>query len=213
MHWLLNTLGTSVGKKLMMAITGLGFIGFLTTHLAGNLMLYRGRDVFNAYADRLHSLGLLIPIFEMGLLALALIHVITGIVLFFENESARPAGYRMNKWAGGRTIGSATMPYTGLIILAFVVIHLFDFHFVDKTHTTIFEIVARSFANPVYVAIYVVGMVAVAVHVSHGFWSLFQTLGAAHPKYTPVIKLIGVAISLIFGIGFGFIPIYVSMFI
>ena len=81
MNWLINTLGTSIGKKLLMAITGLCFCGFLTTHLAGNLTIYAGKDAFNAYAEHLHSLGPLLTVFEWILLTLAIIHVLAGAIL------------------------------------------------------------------------------------------------------------------------------------
>jgi len=212
MNWFTNTLGTSIGKKLMMAVTGLSFIGFLTLHLAGNLSIYGGPDSFNAYAEHLHALGPLLIIAEWILLTLAMVHVLTGTVLFLQNLAARPQRYRANKRAGGRTIGSATMPYTGILILLFVIFHLANFHFVDKSHTTIFQIVSQAFADPVYVAIYVLSMVVVAFHISHGFWSLFQTLGLNHPKYMPTVMAAGTIISLILGIGFGFLPIYISFF-
>lgn len=210
MTWILNTLGSSVGKKLLMAVTGLGFIGFLTGHLAGNLTIYGGKDAFNSYAAHLHSLGPLVTAAEWGLLVLALVHVFTGALLFYQNWSARPVKYKVDRTSGGRSFGSATMPYTGFLILAFVIFHLLNFHFVDKTNTTIFEIVSGAFQNPLYVALYVAAMVVVAVHVSHGFWSLFQTLGANHPKYMPIIMAAAVAVSVIFGIGFGFIPVFIS---
>ncbi len=210
MSWLIDTLGTSIGKKLLMAITGLGFIFFLIAHLAGNLTLYGGRDMFNAYAEHLHALGPLIHVAEIGLLCMALIHVITGSILFFQNWRSRPSRYVMNARAGGRTIGSSTMPYTGLIILSFIILHLVQFHFTDKTHTTIFEIVAMAFSNPFYVAIYTAVMVVLAIHVSHGFWSLFQTLGANHPKYSPALFILGIGLSILFGAGFGILPIYVA---
>ena len=210
MNWLFRTLGASIGKKLMMAITGLCFVGFLVVHLAGNLTLYGGQDLFNAYAEHLHALGPVVIVAEWGLLTLALIHVITGLTLFYQNLQARPTRYQVSKAAGGRTIGSATMPYTGVIILAFVVMHLINFHFVSKEGTTIYQIVTDAFADPLYVAIYVLAMVVVALHVSHGFWSLFQTIGANHPKYMPAIQTLGLVISLVFGIGFGFIPVYIS---
>jgi succinate dehydrogenase / fumarate reductase cytochrome b subunit len=210
MSWLVNTLKSSIGKKLMMALTGLCFIGFLTVHLGGNLTLYGGKDLFNAYAHNLHSLGALIVVSELGLLFLALVHVATGVILFFKNLAARPNRYHFRKSAGGRTLGSATMPYTGIIILGFLIFHLINFHFVDKTNTTIYQIVAEAFANPVYVFIYLVAMTALAFHISHGFWSLFQTLGANHPKYLPLIKGAGFVASLIFGVGFGIIPVYMA---
>ena len=211
MNWLLNFITSSVGKKLLMAVTGLSFIGFLTVHLAGNLTLYGGGDLFNAYADHLHALGPAVTVAEWTLLILALIHVLTGLTLFYQNFKARPSRYQHSKWAGGRTIGSVTMPYTGILILAFVITHLINFHFVDKTGTSIFQIVSTAFSNPLYVVFYVVMMVVVALHVSHGFWSLFQTFGANHPKYFPVIQTLGWACCLFFGIGFGLIPIYLFM--
>jgi succinate dehydrogenase / fumarate reductase cytochrome b subunit len=210
MLWLLNILGSSIGKKLLMAITGLGFIGFLTLHLAGNLTLYSGQDLFTSYVKHLHALGPLITIAELGLLLFAIIHIVIGTLLFYQNLKARPVRYRINKNAGGRTIGSETQPYTGLIILAFVIIHLINFHFAEHTNESLYLLVAKILANPAYVAIYVFAVIVVAVHVSHGFWSLFQTLGANHPKYMPLIQTVGIIISLIFGIGFGFIPIFVS---
>jgi len=209
MNWLTQTLGSSIGKKLLMAITGLSFIGFLAAHLAGNLTIYGGKDAFNSYAEHLHSLGPLLTVAELGLLTFALIHVLTGAVLFFQNWRARPTRYAVDRSSGGRTIESRTMPYTGFLLLAFVVFHLLNFSFVDKTNTTIFELVSKSFQNPAYVMIYVAAMIIVALHVSHGFWSLFQTLGANHPKYMPAITIIGLGLSLIFGIGFGFIPVYI----
>ena len=211
MNWLINTFSSSIGKKLMMAVTGLGFIGFIAGHLAGNLTIYGGKDTFNSYAEHLHSLGPLVTAAEWILLTMALIHVLTGLTLFYQNFKSRPVRYAVNKSAGGRTIGSLTMPYTGILMLAFVVFHLMNFHFVDKTNTTIFEIVSQAFTNPVYVALYVAAMIVVALHVSHGFWSAFQTIGANHPKYMPIIQVAGLGFSVIVGIGFGFIPIYISI--
>lgn len=211
MNWLINTFSSSIGKKLMMAATGLGFIGFLTGHLAGNLSIYGGKDSFNSYAEHLHSLGPLVTIAEWILLTMAVIHVLTGLTLFYQNYKSRPVKYAVNKSAGGRTIGSLTMPYTGILMLGFIIFHLMNFHFVDKTNITIFEIVAKAFTNPAYVALYVAAMIVVALHVSHGFWSAFQTIGANHPKYMPIIQVAGLAFSVIVGVGFGFIPIYISI--
>ena len=211
MNWFTNTFASSVGKKLMMAVTGLFFCVFLVLHLAGNLTLFMGKDVFNSYAEHLHSLGPILILAEWGLLIFAVIHISTGLLLFYQNFKARPERYAVNKRAGGRTLGSATMPYTGVILLLFVIYHLFDFHFVDKTHTTIFQIVSNAFAQPSYVLIYTFAMIIAAVHVSHGFWSAFQTLGASHPKYMPYIKGASIIFSLAIGIGFGCVPIFVAL--
>lgn len=210
MNWFISTLGSSIGKKLMMAVTGLGFIGFLTVHLVGNLTLYSGQDLFTSYVKHLHALGPLITLAELGLLSFAIIHIVIGTLLFYKNLMARPVRYRVKKNAGGRTIGSATQPYTGFIILAFLILHLLNFHFAEHTNESLYQLVSSAFANPLYVGVYVIAMIVVAIHVSHGFWSLFQTLGANHPKYMPLIQKLGIAVSLVFGIGFGFVPIFIS---
>jgi succinate dehydrogenase / fumarate reductase cytochrome b subunit len=211
MNWITGTLGSSIGKKLMMAITGLSFIGFLAAHLAGNLTIYGGKEAFNSYAEHLHSLGPLLTVAELVLLTFFLAHVIIGVILYLQNLKARPVRYAVNKTAGGRTFGSATMPYTGALLLAFIIFHLLNFSFVDKTGTTIFNIVSSAFSSPLYVGIYILAMVVAAVHVSHGFWSAFQTVGANHPKYMPLIRTVGIAFAVVVGIGFGFLPIYIFL--
>ncbi|MFP3927312.1 MAG: succinate dehydrogenase cytochrome b subunit [Desulfobacteraceae bacterium] len=212
MNWLGRILASSIGKKLLMAVTGAAFLGFLCIHLAGNLTLYGGEDLFSSYVEHLHALGPFIPVAEWILVILALVHIGTGLLLFVQNLRARPRTYRVKRWAGGRTLGSATMPYTGILILIFVVFHLVDFHFADRADTTLYSIVSLGFSNPLRVAIYVPAMVVVAIHVSHGFWSLFQTLGLNHPKYMGLLERLGIALSLVFGVGFGSIPLFIALF-
>jgi len=211
MNWLINTLKSSVGKKIMMSVTGLCFCGFLVGHLGGNLTIYGGKEMFNSYAEHLHALGILVTFAEWGLLICAVIHILTGLTLFYQNYKARPVRYRVNKNGGGRTLGSSTMPYTGIILLGFVLFHLANFHFIDKTDTTIYTIVSEAFNNPLYVMLYIAAMVVAALHVSHGFWSAFQTLGANHPKYMPLIRTVSLIFALAVGIGFGALPIYISI--
>ena len=191
-----------------MAGTGLCLIGFLAVHLLGNFMAFAGAEAFNGYAAKLHSLQPYLSVFNIGLAMLGLVHIVIGTLLFFQNLKARPTGYHVYKDPGGRTIGSNTMPYTGVLILIFVISHLLKFTFVDKTATPIYQQMAASFANPVWVLIYVVAMVIVAVHISHGFWSMFQTLGINHPRHMPLIMKLGLVVTAIFGLGFGILPIY-----
>jgi succinate dehydrogenase / fumarate reductase cytochrome b subunit len=209
MSWLIQTLWSSVGKKLMMAATGIGFMLFLCAHLIGNLTLYGGGEAFNAYAERLHAMGAVLTVFNLGLVLLAVIHISTGLVLFIQNWKARPTRYHKDQPAGGRTWSSVTMPYTGILILSFVIFHLLNFTFVDKSSTTIYQIVSSAFASPLYVAIYIIAVIVVALHVRHGLWSAFQTIGANHPKYMPVIMIASVLFGLVVGIGFGVLPIYI----
>jgi succinate dehydrogenase / fumarate reductase cytochrome b subunit len=213
MNWYLFILGSSVGKKILMAVTGLCLIGFLAVHLLGNVMAFAGSEAFNGYAAKLHSLQPYLSVFNLGLAMLGLVHVVVGTILFFENLKARPTRYNVYKNPGGRTIGSNTMPYTGVLILIFVILHLLKFTFVDKSVTPIYQQMAATFANPGWVFLYVVAMIIVAVHISHGFWSMFQTFGMNHPRYLPLIMKLGLVVTLVFGIGFGILPIYLLIIV
>ncbi len=194
-----------------MAITGLGFCIFLVSHLAGNLIIYAGNDAFNSYAERLHTLGPLLILAEIGLLFLGVVHISTGAFLFYQNFRARPRKYKKKKNAGGRTIGSSTMPYTGLLILIFIIFHLIDFHFVEKADRSIYQIVLETFSNPGYTIFYILSMVVVAVHVDHGFWSLLQTLGINNLECMPILRMVSSAFSLFVGIGFGSLPVFITL--
>lgn len=208
MNRYLFIIGSSVGKKILMAATGLCLIGFLTFHLLGNFMAFVGAEAFNDYAKKLHSLQPYLTVFNIGLLAVGLVHIVVGIILSFENLKARPKKYSVYKNPGGRTIGSDTMPYTGILILLFVILHLFKFTFVDKSVISIYQLMAATFTNPFWVTLYVVSMIVVAVHISHGFWSMFQTFGLNHPHHMPLIMRLGLVVTFAFGIGFGILPIY-----
>lgn len=213
MSWVVKTLSSSVGKKLMMALTGLFFCLFLVVHLLGNLTVYAGKETFNSYVEHLHALGPLIHVAEVLMVVFALVHVGSGILLTYQNYMSRPIKYQVNKSGGGRTLGSSTMPYTGPLLLIFVIIHLINFHFADHEIQTVYDIVATAFKDPVIVTFYVVSMIIAAIHVSHGFWSAFQTLGLNHDKYNPAIKTLALLFSIAVGAGFGLIPIYITFFI
>ncbi len=208
MRAFIQILFSSIARKQIMALTGLSFCAFLAVHLFGNLTIYGGENSFNSYSDRLHSLGVLINMAEIGLLLLAVIHIFFAAVLYVENLYARPVRYAVKKNAGGRTISSTLMPYTGLYLLIFVIIHLVTFHFADRGDRGLFQLVAGVFSSPAYVVFYIFSMIVAAFHVKHGFWSAFQTLGANHPKYMPVIRVISLVFSLCVAAGFGIIPVY-----
>jgi succinate dehydrogenase / fumarate reductase cytochrome b subunit len=195
----------------LQAVTGLLFLLFLATHLLGNLSIYGGRTAFVAYAQHLHALGKLLLAAEVLLAAALIIHVSLGLILFFENRRARPVRYTMDKSGGGRTFSSQTMPYTGLLILGFLGVHLSNFshHLVDQTNRTILQITAEIFSHRGYLAFYLFSMVIVALHVRHGLWSAFQTVGANHPKYMPFIEKLSIVFAVIVGIGFGSLPLVI----
>lgn len=211
MNWFVDTLRTSIGKKLLMAITGFGFLGFIFIHLAGNLTFYLGREAFLAYVTFLHGFPPLIVVTEITLLILALVHVTTGFVLFLENVRARGGRYAVNKSAGGRTIGSATMPYTGFLILLFVLLHLKQFHFIDTSQLNIHDIASATFSSGLFAVIYIAAVILVGIHIRHGFWSLFQTIGWNHDKYMPLIRTVGILFAVAVAVGFAFVPIYLRI--
>lgn len=178
---------SSIGKKYIMACTGLLLGCFLLVHAAGNSSIFWGRRAFNSYAEHLHSLGFLINIAEIGLLSIFLLHIYTGLTLFLQNRNARENRYALQKTAGGRTWGSRTMPYTGLAILAFILLHLANFHFTahDKP---IADIVGPTLRTPMYSIFYGTAMLILGLHISHGFWSIFQSTGLNHPNYDGLLR-------------------------
>lgn len=213
MNWVVRTLSTSVGKKQLMAVTGMLFLLFLAVHLIGNLTIYGGVPAFNAYVDKLHGLGALLAVAEVVMVLAVLVHITTAVILFFENRRARPVGYAVDKsGGGGRTFSSRTMPYTGLLILLFVAIHLTNASrfFTDRTGKTTFLVLTEIFANKGYIAFYLVSMLIVAFHVRHGLWSALQTVGANHPKYTPFIEKLSMVFAVLVGVGFGSLPIAIA---
>ncbi len=211
MDWIISFLGSSIGKKQMMAVTGLAFCFFLTTHLAGNFTMFGGHESFNAYAEKLHSLGPLITLAELGLLFFALVHVGMGLLLFIRNRAARPRRYAVTHKSERQTLGVGFMPYTGVFMFFFIVIHLVNFHFADHDANTISEIVSGVLTNPLYALFYVVSMLVVALHVEHGLWSAFQTVGANHPKYTPLVRAASFVFAIAVAVGYGSLPIFVLM--
>ena len=207
MNWLIGVFSSSIGKKQIMACTGLIFCLFLATHLVGNLTIYGGKGMFNGYSEHLHNYGLILNVIELALLFFAVLHISFATLLYFQNRHARPVRYQMKKNAGGRTLSSTLMPYTGLYLLVYVVLHLITFHFADRAGRTLYQLVEDVFSKPEYVIFYAFSMIVAGLHVKHGFWSAFQTIGADHPKYMPLILGLSWIFSLLVGVGFGSIPI------
>jgi succinate dehydrogenase / fumarate reductase cytochrome b subunit len=206
MGWIGSLYRSSVGKKSIMAASGLLLSLFLLTHLIGNSVSFLGRDAFNAYAAKLHSVGNLIYVFETGLLTLFLIHIITGIILYLENLQARPSRYSVSSSEGGRSWGSRTMPYTGVIIFVFIIVHLLNFHFTDKS-VPVADLVRELLSRPPLAFFYIFSLLAVALHLSHGAWSLFQSMGFNHDKYNRLLHKGALAFSIVVGIVFILIPV------
>lgn len=181
-----------------MAATGLVLFGFVVVHMLGNLQIFLGPEALNGYAEKLESLGEWLWIARGVLLAALVVHVLTAISLTRENEAARPVKYA-RKEPVASSYASRTMAMSGVIVFLFIVYHLLHFTFgvtnPDLSHRIdaqgrhdVYSMVIMSFRQTAIAAVYVVAMFPLALHLSHGFQSLFQSLGVNHPKYTPAIR-------------------------
>lgn len=222
MSLLTRVLRSSVGRKQIVALTGLGLLGFLALHLAGNLLLLVGPEKFDAYAHSLEENPLLIPA-EIGLAAVFLIHIAMALKLNLENRAARPQGYLARGSRGARNAANSTMAFSGILVLVFVIVHLLNFKFASRSATfpsgavregSLYWVVVAYFQrNLLYVAWYLAAVAVLALHLSHGFQSVFQTLGLQHPKYRRAIEWAGAAVAFIVALGYGVLPVYACFFV
>lgn len=222
-----SPLSSTVARKFFMGFSGLAFFGFLITHLAANsLLILDNPDPFNEYAFRLHNLGEILYILEAGLLAVFLLHVVTAIAVTATNKRSRDNRYTEVGDAGGpskKTFASRSMIYTGLVILVFVPVHVWMFKFgpgIEQGYTTelhgqeardLYRLVYEKFSNPAWVISYVAVMAILGLHLRHGIWSGLQSIGFAHPKYTPRLYLIGTIAAAIMALGFLMLPIIIFL--
>ena len=212
MKWFFAFFTTSIGKKQIMAVTGLCLSLFLIVHLAGNFTLFGGAEKFNEYAKFYSDHPKLLVIAEMGLITLFLLHIILAIKLTLENKAARPQAYSL-KDASDATLASRTMIYTGSVAFVFLVWHLVAFKYgPHSTHSEgLYGVVADAFNQPVIAGLTVLAMILLGFHLNHGIRSVVQTFGLDHPKYTPLVKAIGLIASIFIGIGFSIIPLYFQL--
>lgn len=222
MNWLTAALRSSLGRKMIVALTGLALIGFVLGHMAGNLQVFLGRDALNAYAKSLQDLGGLLWVVRGGLLAVFVAHVVVALKLNAENRAARPTGY-----AHGGVVqaspGVRTMVLTGLTVLAFVAYHLAHFTFgaVHADHYgvpadalgrhDVFGMVVAGFSDPLVAGLYLVAIALLAVHLSHGFQSVFQTLGLTGARYESLIKCAGRGLAVLVFLGNASIPLAIFL--
>lgn len=225
MSWLTKTLTSTLGRKLIMSLTGIFLILFLVVHLAGNLQLLKddGGMAFNIYA-KFMTTNPLIKTTSYLLYATFLIHIILSLYLTIYNRKARGgAGYAVKKSAPSVSWSSRNMGLLGTIIFIFLVIHLRNFWYEmhwggistvtyeGETYKDLYSVVSAAFGEPLYVIGYVIAMLGLAFHLYHGFQSAFQTLGLNHKKYTPAVKFIGVVFSLVVPGLFAAIPVYMLL--
>lgn len=210
---------SSIGRKQLIGITGLALCGFLIAHLTGNFLLLLGPAAFNLYGHKLTS-NPLIYLAEAGLMVIFLLHLGLAFKVTLENKAARKHGYAKKVRTGrGATIMSETMPYTGLVLLAFIISHLLHFKFGNHYETVVdgvamrdlYKVVMEFFVSPIGTAWYVFAMICATFHTSHGFSSAFQSLGLNHPKYYPSIKKLGYLYALFVGGGFTLLAVWAHL--
>ena len=223
MSWFTQFLTSSIGRKLLMSLTGLFLILFLVVHLIGNLQLLSadGGRSFNLYAEFMTS-NPLIKTISYGLYFFILLHAVQGLIIWSKNRTARGGqGYAVKVTRAVNTNGTIakSMGWLGTIILIFILLHMYQFWLQMKLGAVpmvtiggkeikdLYTPVVAVFENPVFVAIYVISMVVIAFHLLHGFQSAFQTLGLNHKKYNPLIRFVGVFISIVIPAGFAVIPV------
>ncbi len=209
MNSFIRFLNSSIGRKYVMAVTGLSLTLFLLVHMAGNLTIYAGNEAFNEYADLLESNPLL-PLAEAGLLGLFVVHVLFAVLLTGKNKTSRTDRYQANLGMGAKTVASTTMWITGPVLLVFLIIHIWDFRISKELmeEYDLAQMVVDRLRHPVGFMIYSGAIAMVGLHMWHAFQSAFQTLGVAHPRYRALIQNTGRLITVLLVAGFGGIPFY-----
>ncbi len=226
----MNTLGkslcrfwnSSIGKKLIVAVTGIILVGFLLAHMAGNLLVFQGRGALNDYAEFLHTFlhGWGIWAFRAVLLGSFILHIAATIALVRENRAARPQRYAHENTVRA-SFSSRVMIWTGLTVLAFVIFHILHFTVridgdlanmkdpMNPDRHDVYGMVIKGFQNPIVVLFYIVSVSFLCSHLSHGIGSIFQTLGLQTVKTRAALGRLGMAVSVILWLGFLSIPVLV----
>ncbi len=215
---------STVGKKVIMAITGIGLMLFLVVHLIGNLLLFvpDGGESFNKYGAALKSMGPFLYVIRGGLLAFFLFHIVAAIQVYASKKRARTGRYAVESSKGGPSklsVASKSMIVTGVVLLVFVPLHIWMFGMnkgappptvmIDGAELKdIYTMVATSFNQLGIVVFYVGTMLFLGFHLRHGFWSALQSLGAMSPKWTPAIYTAGFVFALLLAGGFVVLPLY-----
>ena len=223
-----DTFAYSVGKKLIMALTGLFLITFLIEHLIGNMLLLLETDEwFLLYAEIMGSTANIpIRIMEVMIFVGFIFHIVDGLLLARANGKARPQKYAVKAGSKNSTWFSRNMHWTGIVILVFLVLHLISFfiearfgidvditgtkgEYMEGDHVNLYDKVHAHFSVLWYVIIYVLSMVFLAFHLNHGFQSAFQTVGWRHKKYFPAIKMAGTIFAWLWPLGYAAIPLII----
>lgn len=213
----------SIGRKLIMGLTGLFLIIFLVVHLIGNFLLLVGPEEFTAYAEFMGT-NPLIRISEIGLFGFFLVHIYDGLLLTLKNWGARSQRYAVSPGNKNASWFSRNMHWTGTVMLVFLILHLISFFFLGRFGVDIslgMDTAYQATGDQIlywktvshfgvwwYSGIYILAMVFIGFHLNHGFQSAFQTLGWTHPKYTPIVKTVGTLYAVLIPAGYAAIPLY-----
>jgi succinate dehydrogenase / fumarate reductase, cytochrome b subunit len=208
-------LSSSIGRKFLVAVTGLMMCGFLFAHLGGNLLIFAGSQALNEYAEGLRKFPAILNALRAGLIVAALAHIFFAVRLNMENKAARPVAYASKKFLRA-TFASKHMVLTGLLLLFYILFHLghLTFRFVnnDFAHLgpyQVYEMLQITFKNPAMVGIYCAASIVLGLHLSHGLTSLFQTLGLNSKKSGPMIEKIGPIVGWALAVLYMSIPLSV----
>ena len=196
-----------------MAVTGAVLVGFLIFHVSGNLLMFRGPEAMNAYAAFLKGSAAVLWTVRLVLLASLVLHVHAAWSLTMQNRAARPAEYARLKRQSA-TYSALSLRIGGVILLGFIIFHIL--HFTTGTLHPLFDVhdaygnVIIGFAVPAVVVFYLVAMAALALHLHHGVWSFFQTLGWSHPHVDPLRRRVATLLSILVPVGFSAIVLAVA---
>ena len=202
-----------IGMKAIMAVTGFILCGFIFGHMLGNQQIYIGREQLNKYAAFLQGLGELLWVIRGALLVALLLHVYSAFVLWMQKNAARPTAY-VKKAYIATSYAARTMIWSGPIVAAFLVYHILHFTTGQALgeqyiHGDVYHNVITGFSNPLVAVFYMVANILLAVHLYHGVWSMFQSLGLNHPKWMPKLRLLAKGYGWLIGLGNCGIPLAV----
>ncbi len=207
----------TVGKKVVMAATGVVLFGYVIGHMLGNLQIFAGPEMINRYAHFLHSNPGPLWAVRVVLLAAVFLHILTSFQLWLLSRRARPIRYRRKNDLGA-DYAARTMYWSGPIIAAFVIFHVLHLTVgsvpglpLSETATglDVYTNVVTGFRHPLVSLAYIVAIVLLTMHLYHGIWSMFQTMGLSHPRYTPVLKRFAHLFSILIAVGYISIPVAV----
>lgn len=209
---------SSIGRKYAMALSALFLLSFLVLHLVVNLLSLFGPEVYNSASSFMGYNPLVQFVMQPILVVGVIFHFVMGFILEIRNRAARPIKYETNNPSENSTWMSRNMIISGLVILAFLGLHMYDFWYHEMNYKYIqglpveqerfFTDLHHKFENPIRVGIYIISFVLLGLHLAHGFQSSFQSVGARHPKYTPVLKAFGTWFSILIPAGFIIIALY-----